>query len=244
MDDAKYTAFLAERRERILERVRRACECCGRDVGAITLMAVSKGQSAQAVACAREAGWTLFGENRVPELVAKIADLRALGADPPAFHMIGNLQSRQIAPLLGNVTYVESVSSLHVAEALSRRAVERGLEVPALLEVNVSGEPTKQGFSYDELLEATPRLTELAGISIEGLMTMAPAHDAEAARQTFREARALAREVEARFALPLPTLSAGMSDDFEMAVEEGSTLLRLGRVAFDESYAMDGGKLA
>lgn len=229
--------MLSMRREEILERVRNACARVGREASGIEVVCVSKGQPAEVVACAMEAGWTVFAENRVPELLQKKAELEGLGiAALPPFDMIGNLQTNKLKALVGEVRTVQSLSSLHLARALSSRASAAGVVQRALLEVNVSGEATKQGFSQDELLECAEELAALPALSIEGLMTMAPAGDPARARETFRAARALKESLERESPLALGTLSAGMSDDFELAIEEGSTMVRLGRVALDRNY--------
>ncbi len=239
--DGAEVAFLAERRASILERVRRACERVGREVSEIELVCVTKGHPAAVVAAAAEAGWGVFAENRVPELVGKWAELAELGLTPPV-DMIGNLQTNKLKALAGKARCVQSVSSLHVAEALSARSLAAGVPQRALLEVNVSGEASKQGFSEDELMGCAEELAALPGLAIEGLMTMAPAGDAMRARETFRAARALATSLERNTSLTLPVLSAGMSDDFEIAIEEGSTMVRIGRVALDRAYTPTGAR--
>ena len=123
-------------------------------------------------------------------------------------------------------------------EFAAKRCCAHGIVQPVLLEVNVSGEQSKSGFSPAEAREAVEALAALPGIRLEGIMTMAPRADADAARRTLSGARELACELRARTGLPLPTLSCGMSDDFAIAVEEGSTLVRLGRVTFDPAYEL------
>ena len=241
MDESTYRDFLAERRRWILRRVRAACERVGRDAADVEVLCVSKTVDARAVALAREAGYRTFGENRPQELVRKLGELEAMGLEAPPFDMIGNLQTNKVNALIGRVRRIQSVSSLHLARAVSQRAFRDGVEMRVLLEVNVSGETTKSGFAPEDLIAEVPELLTLPGIVIEGLMTMAPAHDPAAARETFKGLRALARTLEHDEGLPLPVLSCGMSDDFEIAVEEGSTLLRLGRVVFDEDYPAGGG---
>ncbi len=228
--------FLAERRAEILARVRAACARVGREASDVEVVCVTKGHPADEVAAAIAAGWTVFAENRVPELLQKKAELEERGLALPPFDMIGNLQTNKLKALVGEVRLVHSVASLHTARALSSRAEAAGIVQRVLLEVNVSGEATKQGFSQDELLEAAEELATLPALSIEGLMTMAPAGEPDVARETFRAARALKESLEARASLTLGQLSAGMSDDFEIAIEEGSTMVRLGRVALARSY--------
>ena len=238
-DQTSYEAFLASRRERILGVIADACARAGRDACEVSTLAVSKTVGPAEVRAAWDAGWHAFGENRPQELGRKLA---AAEADPAMqgvrFDMIGNLQKNKINQVIGRVGLIHSISSEHLAEAVSTRSEAHGLVSDVLLEVNVSGEASKSGFSPDELREAAERVAALSGIRVRGLMTMAPAHDADAARRTFSGLRELAGELRVRTGLALDVLSCGMSDDFALAVEEGSTLVRLGRCVFDQSYVL------
>ena len=153
--------------------------------------------------------------------------------------MIGNLQTNKINQVIGCAHLVHSVSSLHLAEAIARRAEAKGICVPILLEVNVSGEPSKSGFSPEEARAALDRVLALEALSVEGVMTMAPANDRDAARSAFSGLRELRDTMRADSGRALDVLSCGMSDDFGIAVEEGSTLVRLGRIVFDPAYDLD-----
>ena len=234
-----YAAFLAERRREILDRVAAAAARAGRSAADVLPIAVSKTVTAREVLLARRAGWRVFGENRPQELSRKLA---ALEGEPECadvrFDMIGNLQKNKINQVIGRVALIHSISSAHLAEAVSTRCEARGIVADVLLETNVSGEASKSGFSPEELVAAAEGVAALPGIRVLGLMTMAPAGDADAARRTFCGLRGLAEDLRARTGLPLETLSCGMSDDFEIAVEEGSTLVRLGRCVFDQGYAL------
>ena len=157
--------------------------------------------------------------------------------------MIGNLQTNKINAVLGSAELIHSVGSLHLAQAVSSRAarkIEAGeLAGPqrVLIEVNVSGEESKGGFSPDEIRASAGELAELEGICVQGLMTMAPRGNKDVARRTFAGLRELRDELEAAYPdLELPELSCGMSEDFEPALEEGSTLVRLGRVVFSPEF--------
>lgn len=236
--DERYEGFLAERRAQILARVAAAAARAGRDAGEVEAIAVSKTVDADAVLAARRAGWGVFGENRPQELSRKLAAIEAAGEPPACFDMIGNLQKNKINQVIGRVRLIHSISSEHLAEAVSTRCEARGIVADVLLETNVSGEASKSGFSPDELRAAAERLCALPGIAVRGVMTMAPAGDPDAARRTFSGLRELAEELRGRTGLALPVLSCGMSDDFEIAVEEGSTLVRLGRCVFDQGYAL------
>lgn len=237
-DDA-YQAFLADRRLAIRERAAEAAARAGRDASGVAMLAVSKSVEPEATLLAWRAGWRAFAENRPQELARKLEF--AEGTPEMAgvrFDAIGNLQKNKINQVIGRVELLHSVSSLELAEAVSKRCCARGIVQPALVEVNVLGEQSKSGFSPQEAREAAEALAALPGIRLEGLMAMAPRDDADAARRTFSGARELAGELRGRTGLALDVLSCGMSDDFTIAIEEGSTLVRLGRVAFDPAYEL------
>lgn len=238
LDDA-YQAFLTERRLAIRERAAEAAARAGRGASDVAMLAVSKSVEPEATLLAWRAGWRAFAENRPQELARKLEF--AEGTPEMAgvrFDAIGNLQKNKINQVIGRVELLHSVSSLELAEAVSKRCCARGIVQPALVEVNVLGEQSKSGFSPQEAREAAEALAALPGIRLEGLMAMAPRDDADAARRTFSGARELAGELRGRTGLALDVLSCGMSDDFAIAIEEGSTLVRLGRVAFDPAYEL------
>lgn len=239
MSEDTYEDFLLRRRQEIDALIAQAAERSGRDASQVRALAVSKTVGFEEVLAAWRAGWRAFGENRPQELVRK---LDAAQATPEMagvrFDMIGNLQKNKINQVLGRAALVHSLSSEHLAHAVSARSEARGLMTDVLLETNVSGEASKSGFSPDELRASAERLVGLSGIRVRGLMTMAPAHDATAARRTFSGLRALAEDLRERTGLALDVLSCGMSDDFSIAVEEGSTLVRLGRCVFDQGYRL------
>lgn len=235
-----YEAFVTQRRAQIVERLSQAADTAGRDVSEICLLAVSKTVGIDEVACAWRAGYRVFGENRPQELRRKAEGMAATsGMEDARLDMIGNLQTNKINQVIGTAYLVHSVSSLHLAEAISKRAMARDTMVRVLMEVNVSGEASKSGFSPLEARESLDQMLALPGIVLEGVMTMAPAHDASAARATFSGLRELRNTLRTDSGLPLPVLSCGMSDDFGIAVEEGSTLVRLGRIVFDPAYSLD-----
>ena len=234
-----YDAFLRERRAQIMDRIAEAARRSGRGAEDITALAVSKTVGPDEVFRAWQAGWHAFGENRPQELKRKLAG----AAEHPEmasarFDMIGNLQTNKINQVIGNVALIHSVCSTHLASSISKRAVARGLSCDVLLEVNVSGEPSKSGFSPEEVAAAMDTLVSLEGIEIRGLMTMAPAHQPDQARRTFSGLRELAERLRGETGLALDVLSCGMSDDFPSAIEEGSTLVRLGRVVFSDKYQL------
>jgi hypothetical protein len=238
--DEHYARRLAERRARIAERVAAAAAASGRDAAGVRVVAVSKTVDVPQVRAARAAGYADFGENRPQELERKTA---ALAGDPAfaqvAWHMIGNLQENKINHVLGCApALVHSVASPKLAQALSKRACARGLVQPVLLETNVSGEQSKAGMAPAELRAAFGSLAGLPGIEVRGLMTMAPQGDAACAERTFEGLRLLAEELGAAHGVALTELSMGMSEDFEAAVRQGATIVRLGRVAFDPDFPL------
>lgn len=236
LDDA-YQAFLADRRLAIRERAAEAAAHAGRDASDVAMLAVSKSVEPEATLLAWRAGWRAFAENRPQELARKLEF--AEGAPEMAgarFDAIGNLQKNKINQVVGKVGLIHSISSAELARQVSERSERHGVTSDVLLEVNVSGEASKSGFSPDGLRACVDDILACPGIRVRGLMTMAPKADPDCARRTFSGLRELAGELRGRTGLALPVLSCGMSDDFEIAIEEGSTLVRLGRVAFDPAY--------
>lgn len=234
---SRYLAFLKERRAEILQRIEEACARAGRSPEEVTLLGVSKTVGVEEVALAWQAGYRAFGENRPQELKRKLDGV----AEHPEmegvrFDMIGNLQTNKVNQVVGRVGLIHSISSAHLAEAVSKRSQTHGVVSRVLLEVNVSGEESKSGFSPDEVRSSLEGLLGLPGIEVCGLMTMAPAHDMDAARRTFSGLRELRDELREASGRGLEVLSSGMSDDYPIAIEEGSTLVRLGRTVFSPSY--------
>jgi pyridoxal phosphate enzyme (YggS family) len=223
---------LAARVEEVRERIERARGRAGR-TEPVTLVAVTKTHPAQAVRDAVAAGVADVGENRPQELEDKVAEV---GRGAVRWHLIGHLQRNKAARALPHFDLLHSLDSHRLAETLSKAAVDQGRTVRVLVQVNTSGEETKGGWSADEALDAVGRVAGLPGLAVEGMMTMAPFTDDEAAvRATFRRARALWERAAAEVAgFRALHLSMGMSNDFEAAVEEGSTLVRVGSVLFGE----------
>jgi pyridoxal phosphate enzyme (YggS family) len=214
---------IAERLALVRQRVARAAERAGRSPAEVTIVAVGKSFPAQAIEEAAAAGIAHVGENRVQEAAAKIPALRHLSL---TWHMVGHLQTNKTKTALELFDIIQSMDSLRLAEVLSRHA-ER--VIPVLLEVNVAGEASKFGFSPQEVLPAAEAIARLPHLDLRGLTTVAPlVSDPEEVRPVFRELRRL------RDALGLAELSMGMSDDFEVAIEEGATMVRIGRAIFGE----------
>ena len=224
--------LLRERIAVVEERLQAACSRAGRDRREITLVAVTKTISAAIAALLPELGLLHLGENRPQELWRKAATVRKT----VHWHLVGHLQRNKIERTLPLVHLIHSVDSLRLLEALEKEAARQGRPVPVLLEVNASREPQKHGFGPDELLQFLPPIAALQHVQVEGLMTMAAlAEDPERGRPTF----ALARRLRGRLAEELGPphtmrhLSMGMSNDFEIAIEEGATLVRIGTALFE-----------
>ena len=240
---------LAERIAAIRARVAAAAERAGRAPETIQIVAVSKTMPPEAIISAAAHGLTLFGENRVQEARDKITAVSAARLTGICWELIGHLQTNKAARAVELFTRVQSVDSVRLAEALAMRAHQIGRILPILLEVNVAGEVSKSGLAPAELVGAARAIAALPNLRPEGLMTIAPlVDDSEAVRPVFRQLRAL-REM-LRSEVPLgsdsgdsgdggwPELSMGMSDDFEVAIEEGATLVRIGRALFGERPPM------
>lgn len=205
--------------------IARACERSHRLPDEITLVAITKGVDVSAIRTAFDCGIRNFGENRVQEAEGKIGQLSDLKPDV-SWHMVGHLQSNKAKTAVELFDIIHSVDSVRLAEILSRRA---GRPLPVLLEVNVSGEATKGGFSVAGIAAAVNEIRQLPNLKTMGLMTVAPfVADPEEIRPVFRKLR------ELRDSLGLKHLSMGMTDDFEVAVEEGASMLRIGRAIFGE----------
>jgi PLP dependent protein len=221
----------------VKDRITSAASRSGRNVGDIALMAVSKTQPTERIREAYEAGQRLFGENRVQEFAAKAGALQDL--QNAQWHMIGHLQTNKAARTAELFSAVDSVDSLKLAEKLDAAARQLGRKLDVLIEINVGGESAKSGVAPDsaaleELLLAAPRLEALVS---RGLMTVPPfTDDPEGARPYFRMLRQLRDAIVARKlrSVAMSQLSMGMSHDFEVAIEEGSTCVRVGTAIFGE----------
>jgi PLP dependent protein len=225
---------LAARVAEVRARIARACERAGRDPASVRLVAVSKTHDVEAVREALEAGIEDFGENRAQELVPKAEAARADGL-APRWHFVGHLQRNKARDVWPHIASLHSLDSERLIEAVERLAdVHReapggGHVLPCYIEVNVAGEAQKQGVEPSALPALLRRAADSPAIDVVGLMTVAPqAADPEAVRPVFRSLRALAEAHGVR------GLSMGMTEDFEIAIEEGATLVRVGRAIFGE----------
>ena len=221
--------------KQIEERIRTAAQRVGRNPDSVRLVAVSKTQPAEAVKAALEAGQQLFGENYVQEFLEKAQQLPA----SVEWHFIGSLQSNKVKYLAGLTTLIHSVDRLSLAREIDRQWEKIGKPCDILLQVNISGEETKSGTTSEDLLQLAREASLLPHLRVRGLMTMPPFFDEpERVRPYFRELKRLA-EVLASEQIPgitMEELSMGMSGDFEVAIEEGATLVRVGSAIFGERY--------
>jgi len=236
---------LADNIQRVQERIAQACARVGRAPSSVTLVAVSKTCPAEIVAEAYRLGLRDFGENRIEEAREKIPHVQSpishLQSDL-RWHLVGHLQSRKAQEAVALFDMIHSVDSVKLAEKLSRLCSEAGRVMPVLLECNVSGEESKYGFPVTTAADRTRWLADveailrLPGVRVEGLMTVAPiVSDAQDTRPVFRALRKLRDELALRFPqTDWRHLSMGMTDDFEVAIEEGATLVRVGRAIFGE----------
>ncbi|VVS91034.1 YggS family pyridoxal phosphate-dependent enzyme [Desulfoluna spongiiphila] len=223
---------MKDRIQRIEKQIREAAEKAGRNPDEIRLVAVSKIKPAEMVKEAMDAGQKIFGENYIQEAVAKIEEI---GSTSIEWHFIGHLQSKKSKYAAGAFALIHSVDSLKLAREIDKQAAKKGVVQPILIQVNTSGEESKSGTTAEDAVELVREVATLEHIAVKGLMTM-PAFfdDPEGARPYFRELR-LIRDRIAALGLPgveMKELSMGMSGDFEVAIEEGATLVRVGTAIF------------
>ncbi len=236
--------LIRERLRGVETRLTAACQRAGRRRQDVTLVAVTKTVSAELTSLLADVGLTDLGENRPQELwhKAAVACGLALGNTPasakpqaaPRWHLIGHLQRNKIERTLPLVHLIHAVDSVRLLQAVDDACAVQGRSVSVLLEVNTSGEASKQGFDPHEVSRLAPEISALRHVHVRGLMTMAALQEPEACRPGFALLRGLRDELRPQFAEPhrLEHLSMGMTNDFEIAVEEGATLVRLGTVLF------------
>ena len=217
--------------EQVRERIGRACDRVGRDPQSVRLVAVSKTFPADRVRELLDAGQRLFGENRVQEALSKISEVGP-GA---VWHFVGALQRNKARHAVGVFELIHGVDGLKLAAELDRRAAAAGLRQSILVQLNLAREATKSGVSTEELWPLIDGIAEMGNLDLRGLMTVPPpVDDPEASRGSFAHLRELRDRAAERLGRPLPELSMGMTDDFDVAVEEGATLVRVGRAIFGE----------
>jgi hypothetical protein len=226
---------LAANLEHVRERIARAAERAGRYEDDISLIAVSKTFSADAIRAAYDAGLRAFGENRVQEFESKQAKLGDL--TDVTWHLIGHLQSNKARRAVHLFHRVDSVDSLVLAQKLDSAAVAEAKQVPVLIEVHLGGEATKSGVAEGDLPALVGGIEKLQNLELRGLMTIPPyCDDPEAARPYFRKLREMRGDLSRRLGRTLPALSMGMSHDFEVAIAEGATEIRIGTALFGERH--------
>jgi hypothetical protein len=227
-----YQEKLRESVPHVRDRIARAAERAGRNGADVTVVAVTKGHPPEAAQSAIAAGLRCLGENRVQELESK----RAAVGNGAEWHLIGHLQRNKARSAIPLFSLLHSLDSIRLAEALASEAERTGVRVPVLVQVNASGEDTKSGVAVEEATDMVAKIVEMPTLVVRGLMTMAPFTDeASILRSTFRRTR----EAFDRCAAAVPGfearhLSMGMSNDFEIAIEEGSNMVRLGTILFGE----------
>lgn len=217
----------------VLNKKNQAALRAGRNPEDITLMAVTKLHTVDEINEAIDAGATDIGENKVQELLSKYEDVK-----PVRWHLIGHLQTNKVKQIIDKVVMIHSVDSLHLAEEINKRAGNAGLVMDILIEINVGDEETKTGIQAEELMDLAKKITDTCeNVRLRGVMCIPPyGEDPEVSRKYFRETRELFEKLQ-QLGLPedralIDTLSMGMSGDYETAVEEGSTIVRVGSAIF------------
>ncbi|GAB7387647.1 YggS family pyridoxal phosphate-dependent enzyme [Bacillaceae bacterium] len=220
---------VAERYAEVRRRIEEACKRSGRDPGDVRVIAVTKYVGLETTKEVLDSGIEHVGENRVQEALPKWERLGHRGV----WHFIGHLQRNKVKDVVGKFAYIHSLDRLSLAEEIEKRAKRLGIVCKCFVQVNVSGEQSKYGLPPEEVVPFVRRVSEMEAIEVVGLMTMAPfVEDPQETRDVFRGLKALQREVQALSLprVPAPHLSMGMSNDFEVAVEEGATFVRLGSI--------------
>ena len=214
----------------VLKRLKSAAEKSGRDISEITLLAATKTVDADTINYAIEKGITHIGENRVQELISKHGLLR-----PAHSHFIGHLQTNKVKDIIDKVEMIESVDSIRLANEISKQAQKLGIVMDVLLEINIGGEESKSGFAPEDAEKAVRESAKLDGLRVKGLMAIPPATDLpEESRKYFREMYKLFIDIRGKNIdnSSMSVLSMGMSNDFDIAVEEGANLVRVGTSLF------------
>lgn len=220
-------ASVLENWQRIQQLIKQACEKSSRNAEDVKVIAVTKYVSLQRIEEAFEAGMDQIGESRVQDAIPKWEALGTKGT----WHFIGHLQSNKVKDVIGKFAYIHSLDRLSLAKEIEKRAERLGLTVPCFVQVNVSGEESKQGVAYDQAESFIKQLEAYPHIQVVGLMTMAPyTEQPEETRPVFRQLKQLQERLQQHKWLhaPLTELSMGMSNDFQVAIEEGATFVRLG----------------
>ena len=225
--------MLKENLAEVQSRVEQACKRAGRDVTEVTLIAVSKTKPVTDLQEIYNAGVRDFGENKVQEMCDKMEKM----PKDINWHMIGHLQRNKVKYIVGNVALIHSVDSYRLAEEINIQAKKKGIVVPILVEVNIADETTKFGVSKEDAMELVRQIASLEALSIKGLMTIAPyVEDPEENRPVFRQLKKLSVDIDAKNInnVNMSVLSMGMTGDYQVAVQEGATMVRVGTGIFGE----------
>lgn len=225
--------MIAENLQQVRENIRRACQKAGRNPEEVTLIAVSKTKPVSALLEAYDADARVFGENKVQEIMDKYDRLPS----DIQWHMIGHLQRNKVKYIIDKVAMIHSVDSLRLAETIEREAARHNVKVPVLVEVNVAQEESKFGLGTDEVIPLLESLAGFAHLEVKGLMTIAPfVENPENNREVFRELKKLSVDINAKNInnITMSVLSMGMTGDYEVAVQEGATMVRVGTGIFGE----------
>ena len=219
----------------IEERIGLACARSNRPREAVKLIAVSKMNPAETVTAAIKAGQNIFGENKVQELCAKQEELKKSCPVTPEWHLIGHLQTNKVKDVVGRVAMIHSVDSVKLAETIDRESAKKGIVTDILLEVNVSGEDSKFGLKTEDVPDVVDRISKLPNIKLKGLMTVPPyTSDPGSNRIYFKKLKDLSVDISSKNIdnISMDVLSMGMTGDFEVAIEEGATHVRVGTGIF------------
>lgn len=222
---------IEENLNQIRKNIADACARSGRDPKSVTLIAVSKTKPLEDLRCAYDCGARDFGENKVQEITAKAPAM----PEDAKFHMIGHLQRNKVKQVLKHVTMIHSVDSVRLAEQIQQEAAKEELHVDILLEVNVAGEESKFGFAPEEVMDAVTQIAKFPNVHIKGLMTIAPfVENSEENRDVFKKLFQLSVDIDKKNVdnVTMSALSMGMTGDYEVAVEEGATMIRVGTGIF------------
>ena len=225
--------MIKENIAKVQENIKNACIKSGRDVSEVTLIAVSKTKPIEAIYEAMACGMKDFGENKVQEMCDKIETIN----EPLNWHLIGHLQTNKVKYIIGRTCLIHSVDSLHLAEKIQDEAAKKNVHADILVQVNVANETTKFGLSTDETIDMIEQIAKLPNVHIQGLMTIAPfVDDPEDNRQIFREMKQLSVDIKGKNIdnVDMNILSMGMTGDYEVAIEEGATMVLVGTGIFGE----------
>lgn len=225
--------MIAENLQQVRENIRKACEAVGRDSKEVTLVAVSKTKPVEMLKEAYDAQARVFGENKVQEIMDKYDRL----PEDIQWHMIGHLQRNKVKYIVDKVAMIHSVDSMRLAETIEQEAAKHEIRVPVLVEVNVAQEDSKFGLKMDEVLPFVMQASKLPHLEICGLMTIAPyVEDPEENREIFRQLKKLSVDIADKNInnITMSVLSMGMTGDYEVAVQEGATMVRVGTGIFGE----------